>query len=354
MAQKFREIFTTTNNKLFIVITILVLLSWGGYTVIEKYTKVFFAAHSVQVEESTELSQDEYLTVKSELLALTDENDPRFALTEVRERIKTDNALLRSCHVLVHEIGHAAYEKYKDFGEAIKYKDEVCNSGYLHGVIEAHFSESKDVFTDMRNICEPYPLGKFVSWECYHGIGHGVMYYTLNDLPKSLELCEGYPDFFASNSCISGVFMENFNSDQDLHKSKFLNEADPFYPCPNQADRHKRDCYIYSPVYYLNIHKNDYADALAWCLDAEKGYENICARGLGTQAIKENINNPNLVEIVCGNGESSQNVPCISGLVSLYINHYGSLEPAKGLCKSLKFFNRQTCREEIEKNSTLF
>lgn len=38
----------------------------------------------------------------------------------------------------------------------MKYQDEVCNSGYLHGIIEARFSRSDDVFADMKTMCDPY------------------------------------------------------------------------------------------------------------------------------------------------------------------------------------------------------
>ena len=61
------------------------------------------------------------------------DEDPRVALDRLREEIETNYALLRSCHPLVHDIGHAAYEKYGDVGEALKYRDEVCNSAVCTG-----------------------------------------------------------------------------------------------------------------------------------------------------------------------------------------------------------------------------
>ena len=51
----------------------------------------------------------------------------------------TRTTLCASCHDLVHEVGREAYKKYGDFSEAMKYQDEVCNSGYLHGYIESRF-----------------------------------------------------------------------------------------------------------------------------------------------------------------------------------------------------------------------
>jgi plastocyanin len=312
-----------------------------------------------ETQESTgggsgELSEGRYGEIEGELAALVREEDPRVALEKLRAEIKTDDALARSCHPLVHDVGHAAYEKYGDFGEAMKYQDEVCNSGYLHGIIESHFEQSDDVFADMKTMCDPYPQGSYMSWQCYHGLGHGVMFYTANDLPRSLEMCDGFDSAFGRSNCANGVFMENFNADQKLHLSDYLKESDPFYPCAEQADRHKAICYIYAPTYFLSLNEGDYAAALRWCEGAEAGFEPSCAYGVGTQAMKENLNDPRLVESVCMDGEPEQTAPCIEGMAGLYINHHGSLEPARDLCARLEKPNRPACYDSVEAHAGLF
>ena len=343
-------------NKKFLILIIIFVISLG-VGVIKFASKKLEMSPEDQTRQSFELKElsiEEYSKVKEEFWGLMNTHDPKFVLTELRERVKIDNTLLRSCHALVHDIGHKAYEKYGDFGESMKYQDEICNSGYLHGIIETHFSKSANVFTAMKTVCSSYPLGKYISWECFHGVGHGLMYYTSNDLPKSLESCDRYESFFARLSCTNGVFMENFNTDQKFHHSKFLKESDPFYPCQEQASRHKRDCYLYAPTYYLSLHKNDYVGALKWCEDAEFLYKSTCAQGVGSQAIKENINTPKLVEEICMSNKSAQVHSCINGMIGLFINHYGSLEPARKLCEQLEPSNRGTCYLSIQSNSELF
>lgn len=303
---------------------------------------------------SGELSEERYKKIEGELAALVREEDPRAALEKVRAEIRTDDALSRSCHPLVHDVGHAAYEKYGSFGEAMKYQDEVCNSGYLHGIIESHFEQSDDVFADMKTMCAPYPPGSYISWQCYHGIGHGVMFYTANDLPRSLELCDGLETAFGESNCANGVFMENFNADQKLHLSDYLKESDPFYPCMEQAERHKATCYLYAPTYYLSLNENDFAAALEWCNGAEAGFEASCAYGVGMQAMKTNLNDPELVESVCTKGKPGQRAPCITGMAELYINHHGSLEPAKDLCAGLEKPNRRACYGAAQAHANLF
>lgn len=183
-------------------------------------TKIPEVLQAVEPKVIRELTKEEYAAVKKELVGLLKQHDPKFILTTLRERVNGDAAVLKSCHALAHVIGHEAYEKYHDFGKAMQYQDEICNSGYLHGIIESHFEKSKDVFATMQTVCNNYPAGKYTSWQCYHGVGHGVMYFTENDLKKSLALCDIYKDAVASESCTNGVFMENFNADQKVHLSR--------------------------------------------------------------------------------------------------------------------------------------
>ncbi len=297
---------------------------------------------------SQELSDEEYLKIEKEMLALVQAQDPRVAMAEMRKAVTGNPALTRSCHGIVHDIGHAAYEKYKDFGEAMQFQDEFCNSGYLHGIIEMHFAQSKNPIVDLQTVCNPYPIGSFTSFECFHGIGHGLMYYTINDLPKSLELCEKLQNEFAKSNCAGGVFMENFNTDQKDHISKYLDPKDPGQICKIQDAKFKNACYVYAPIYYLHLHKNNYTEALAWCRTTEGGYQDACAEGVSSQAIKENIENPLLVEDACTSGTLKQLAPCIHGLVGLYTNHFASFEQSRKLCFNLQFLNRQTCLETID------
>jgi hypothetical protein len=304
--------------------------------------------------ESRELTPAAFDAAVKEFTEIINNQNPRIALEELRKQINSDNATLRSCHDLVHEIGHQAYKKYADFGEAMQYRDEICNSGYLHGVIEAHFATSTDVFKAMHTVCSPYPAGKFLSWECFHGIGHGAMFYTSNNLPQSLKMCESLNSSFAVSSCVNGVFMENFATDQGIHASEYLDSENIFYPCADMVQKYKNDCYLYAPTHYLNSNNNDYIGALKWCRDAEYLYRETCAQGVGGQAIKENIADPKLVETVCLTEKASARDSCIGGMVGLYINHFGSLEPAYKLCELLLDSNKRTCYLIIQLSSTLF
>jgi hypothetical protein len=288
------------------------------------------------------------------LIALVRDENPRVALDRLWDEAEADPALLDSCHPLVHEIGRAAYEKYKDFGEAMKYQDEGCEAGYFHGVIESRLSKSTDVFADMKTMCDPYPQGSSVSAQCYHGVGHGVMFYTANDLPRSLEMCDAFGTASKRSSCANGVFMENFNADQKLHLSKFLREDDPFYPCMEQAERHKYHCYRYAANYWLSLNENNYVGALEWCEGAEAGFRSRCAHGVGAQMTRRHMSDPVLVESTCAKGNPGQIAPCIEGMVAMHISHHHSVESARTLCEQLQSSNQPACYAKVESLSGLF
>ncbi len=46
--------------------------------------------------------------------------------------------------------------------------------------------------------------------------------------------------------------------------------------------------------------------------------------------------------------------PCIEGMVTLYIYHYGSLGPGRDLCDQLKVSNRQPCCDSVESKPKRF
>ena len=286
--------------------------------------------------------------------AMVGEKDPRFALNRLGEEMETDEQLLRSCHPVVHEIGNAAYEKYGDFGKAMTYQDEVCNSGYVHGVIEERFAQSDDVVADMKTMCDRYEPGGYLAWQCYHGIGHGVMYYTSNKLPQALDMCDAFEDDFGGSSCYNGVFMENFGADGELHVSEYVKEGDPLHPCAQQRPRHKADCYVYAPTYFLGSNQGDYAGALDVCEEAEPSFRSSCVLGVGSQAMKENLDDPKLVESVCEKGDPGQTEPCVEGMASLYTNHHGALEPARELCGRLEVSNREACLGTVRAMAPMF
>lgn len=300
------------------------------------------------------LTPEEYRRVEGEFVALLDGQGPGTALLELRRRVSVDPAVARDCHAIAHALGHEAYEKAGDFAAALSENDEICNSGFFHGVIESRFAAVEDVPAEMRIACAPHPSDTYLGWQCYHGVGHGLMFQTGNDLPRVIALCEAYEDVGARDSCINGAYMENFNAERKVHPSRFLDASDPFMPCGRPETAHKSECYLYAPTFYLALHPGRYEEALRWCRGAEPEHRAACAQGVGSQAMKEHLDDPAFVERVCRRGRADETASCIYGMSSYAIFHFGELGPARGICAALKRADRPACEEALARNAYLF
>ncbi len=291
------------------------------------------------------LSVEEYNSDSLLLLTFVRLANPRVAL-RVLSRSITDPKIFRGCHEFVHIIGNAAYKKYASVHKALTFHDDLCGSGYLHGVLEVALSSSKNLVSDVAKLCPTQDA------KCYHGIGHGFMFFTKNDLPKSLEYCSDLKPQSSAMRCSEGVFMENFSTDEDIHHSKYLDTKNPFLVCSIQKNIFKVTCYFYAPRYII-AHQTDPLRAFHKCY-ALKSYKNVCMTGMGSALMKKNIDNPHRVELACNTAQKSLKAHCIEGMISYLIVNYDSLEPAKKICTSLSKANKKTCLNTIASHQYLF
>lgn len=299
------------------------------------------------------LSNAQYAIMSRYLRSIVWHSNPRSALMELATLIARQRGVERSCHALAHDIGHAAYARYHDFPTALEYQDDVCGSGYIHGVIESRFAAVSDITTELQTICTPYGSG-VMAGKCYHGVGHGIMKFTRNDLPRSLNFCDAYMSGFVKIRCSEGVFMENFNTDRKVHPSRFLNAQNPLYPCPIQPAFYKGTCYYYAPIFYLSLHRSDYREALQWCDGAEAAYISTCVTGVGSRIMKENISRPRHVEALCDAAGASKVDACIDGMVSYYLVNFNSYSKGQALCAMVRPSDAPACAGALAKRQKLF
>ncbi len=292
-------------------------------------------------QEDHVLSASEYKEIRNELEKAVMDRDPGKAIGILATKMATYKSIYRSCHSFVHEIGHAAYRKYGSFEKAMEYQDDLCGSGYLHGIIELYFTTVKDVKKEMQTLC----AGK--GGKCYHGVGHGLMFLMDNDVPASLSLCDTYKDAAARTQCGEGVFMENFNTDEENHHSEYLREDDMLYPCPAQASRYKGACYFYAPRYMLQLHPNSYDVAFSTCTTAEKSGRFACFKGVGSAAMKQRLNQVSYVESICMTAPSEGIGACLQGMGSYYSVNFASSRQAAAMCRKLKKQNQAACLSGI-------
>lgn len=259
----------------------------------------------------------------------------------------------RDCHPLLHRLGQAAYRHYGSFAAAMAPAKEICNSGYVHGVIEANFLNQPDVATALSSSCPDTQSTTYASWQCFHGAGHGVMYRLENDVRASLDACQSLAVDFASQSCANGVYMEAFNvvGHGGGHGGSKTN---PGLSLCQTEPRYRTDCYFYAPVAYLTEHNSGYRAAVQWCQAVEDAHRASCIRGVGSQVMKDNITKPAIAAEVCAQAPERQREVCIEGAVGLAVNHHGKSEPAKALCDSTFKAYKAACMNRIADKQRAF
>jgi hypothetical protein len=252
----------------------------------------------------------------------------------VKKQINEDASFAKDCHPLLHSLGREVYEKNKNFGDAQHPLGELCNSGYLHGLIEAGFLIYGDPANAVVEICNGLNGTKFKDWQCYHGVGHGAMYSTGKNLKASISLCELLGDKTLSKSCINGVFMEYFNiidhSGRTERKQQLIvNQKD----CLLQHTEHKIDCYFYSPTAFLLSNPGEYSRALDQCYAVETEFIFSCITGLGSQVMKDNVSKTKIAANFCKKILANQRQACVNGAITLYAYQNASTDEAANLCQ---------------------
>ncbi len=280
--------------------------------------------------------------------------DPGTAIETLRIRSETDDTLNEFCHDILHNIGKTAYKKYGDFSSAVVYQKDFCNSGYIHGVIEEFFLQNGATLSEITASCEfsDRESSEFERWQCNHGIGHGLMYFTGGDLDQSIKLCSSLPAQ-ANSACQNGAYMEVFNQEILAKEKDFIDESDIFSTCRNTPGI-KGDCYIYAPTYKLHEAKTDFNSTFTSCETIEKDFEDDCKIGVGSEAMKRNMNNPQSVFSLCDMQEQTTRSYCLIGAIGMYMNQIGTYESGKNLCKLVPSAHTALCSSIVESRETFF
>lgn len=130
----------------------------------------------------------------------------------------SDDLNYGAAHLIAHQLGHSLWEDTNDVHQAlalipyVEYSPTEIfrHSGVVHGIFHSYFlygSETQDVHALIKEACSA--LGgaqqQRLLHDCSHGVGHGLMAYTNNDILQTLYLCKEslHPD-----KCADGAFME--------------------------------------------------------------------------------------------------------------------------------------------------
>ncbi len=207
-----------------------------------------------------------------------------------------ENQKLQWCHEFMHYAGWSLFDKTDSLYDAFQMASSKCDSGQYHGIVE-QFINKVNLKYDSTQFVEKIidecykgisdrKLPMSMQGLCFHGLGHGFMFITDNDLPKSLKLCDKLEGGFA-HACYSGSYMENIQSKQigrnSAHVSKFsFNKDDPDYPCNTLEENYKEYCYKYKGISNVVKTLGDFEESFRMCLQVDKKYTKTCFFGVGS------------------------------------------------------------------------
>ncbi|MGB2952058.1 MAG: cytochrome c [Gaiellaceae bacterium] len=228
---------------------------------------------------------------------------PQAALSLLASDMRTNSTVNGDCHQIAHSIGHAAFARYHgDAAKALSQGAMTCWSGYYHGVIERAFGgvPRQQVAAKARTLCTGPAVNKntFVLYQCVHGLGHGLMIYSGDDLPYALRVCDQLQTQWDRSSCTGGVFMQNLMPMAGI-KTKWLRTGDLLYPCNVVAARDKLYCYLMSTSRILPAVGYNWHKAAAWCRRAEHGWVATCFQSFGRDASGQSVQNPPAIVAIC-------------------------------------------------------
>jgi hypothetical protein len=163
-----------------------------------------------------------------------------------------DPELRRECHPIVHAIGRETFRIKGNIHESFAACDQTCHSGCYHGSVE-RFLRGDNIYSQIDKhpstaelrqkaavACDP-SIPPRLRFQCLHGLGHALLFFSRYQLIPSLEACDALPEDWSQNSCYGGVFMENVFS--ATPESRDLSPTDYHYPCSKLNPKYRGECY---------------------------------------------------------------------------------------------------------------
>lgn len=192
-------------------------------------------------------------------------------------------------HFILHRVGEDAIYQLQDVSKALllikPYQSEKNLSmdgfdGYLHGVFRGYFKmKSTTPVTDlMKHVCSEYyneiqpemdhsMMNMAKADECFHGVGHALMYLNGNNIPKSISDCKLSKFQWMYKACIRGVFMEEmYHFSPAFSKGVEYNTSQSMlYICENYTGEELNTCATFIGESYLHKKPTDIEGAFEEC-----------------------------------------------------------------------------------------
>ncbi|MBI4067227.1 hypothetical protein HY407_02495 [Candidatus Gottesmanbacteria bacterium] len=268
------------------------------------------------------------------------------------------------CHEVTHFLSRLDYDLEKSLPKVFDKCSFICHGGCYHGTVEAYLN-SKNIRSSSDNSDEkiakeiPILCGKQSDYdipqkydECVHGIGHGTMYVTDQEVPIALQLCDQLTSSHDQEACYSGVFHENSSSSTNTdHPGKYYKKDDPMYPCNILEEKYLPLCYRYQSSFFAFFLTNhDWQQTANLCLQVPPKYQYECFQTIGTNQVGF-TQDLGLMAQNCYSMPPQYQSICISGVVISLAGRYTN-QPEKILafCSSIDPNQQLACYGQMGKS----
>ena len=268
---------------------------------------------------------------------------PAQLLRSVQQYEDSDPALRLSCHPVVHALGREIFRLKGTIHDAFAACDQTCHSGCYHGAVErflrgdgAQTERARHVSQDELTrkasaACDPrVPLR--IYFQCLHGLGHAIMYFTQNQLDKSLQTCDTLPEDWSRDSCYGGVFMENVAS--STPDKRDVSPTDYHYPCDRVDARYRGACYL---MQTWRMEEMGLTTERLFDECAKAGpFETQCAQSIGRDLSNAaRGGDSRMAAEKCGRAQGEGRRACIRGVIYALIDNTWDSSYALPFCAAL-------------------
>ncbi len=268
----------------------------------------------------------------------------------------TGGGTLEDCHTEAHRLGRAAYALHgeKAFAEG----NSACHSGFYHGAMEVLLQArgTQDLQGTVKDICHSFPTN-FGTFECLHGIGHGLLATLDYDLPATLALCRTLDGDFAISSCYGGAFMENIVTGLGIgaaasHTTPWLSD-DPLFPCDalDQGDGAiQRECYQMQTSWMYHLYPGEDLRVAGECAKASSLGIDFCYVSYGRDAAGMTLRDPKGIAEKCALvADERFRERCLAGGLGVIVDFWGDRlrDQATALCRLLTGTEKDACYDTL-------
>jgi hypothetical protein len=260
-----------------------------------------------------------------------------------------------SCHRIAHAIGAGSLAHYRgNVARTFADGSSSCFSGYYHGVLERALVDVKTrdavrLGNVARALCDDPQVrsSRWTAYNCFHGLGHGLMITTGYGLPLSLDACERIATYTDRTSCKGGVFMENITSSYGF-TSRWLRDDDPVYPCNAVEADDKITCYGMMTSRVLRVIGLDWERTAEICAGVQEQFVKTCFRSLGRDISGQTHRDAaEIVELCAVTREYGAEADCISAAAGDMTANFTRGDEAATLCETAPAGTRGACYHGI-------